>query len=213
MSTRLNKTQAEWVAVVNDMVSRGAQGSQNDLDNVVAYLASNFGKDKPASQNAALAQTATPTPTVEKKFESPLSVSEVSKAKELIKNGSCLTCHRYESEGSYQGPRLDGIGTRRTAEQIRTSIIKPNAVVLPENRSVHLVTHDGKTVTGKILNQDGFSVELIDSSSRLVTYQKSSLREFSILDTNPMPSYENKMSAEDLSDLVRYLSSLKETGK
>ncbi len=38
MVTRLRNTADEWRSLVNDMVSRGAQGSQSDIDNVVLYL-------------------------------------------------------------------------------------------------------------------------------------------------------------------------------
>ena len=91
----------------------------------------------------------------------------------------------------------------------QAALVSPDKDVLPENRSVRLVTNDGKTVTGRLLNQDGFSVQLIDSSSQLESFQKAGLREFTIVTANPMPSYADKMSAQDLTDLVHYLSSLK----
>src|SRR5277367_2791227 len=40
IATSQRMTQAQWTGVVNDMVSRGAKGSQPDLDNVVNYLSS-----------------------------------------------------------------------------------------------------------------------------------------------------------------------------
>jgi putative heme-binding domain-containing protein len=97
-------------------------------------------------------------------------------------------------------------------EQLHASLVSPNKEVLPENRTVQLVTSDGKTVTGRLLNQDGFSMQLIDSSGQLRSLEKSGLREFTIVTTNPMPSYANKLSQQDLTDLVRYLSSLKGGG-
>ena len=39
--------QAQWTGVVNDMVSKGAQGTQQDFDNIIAYLTANYGKDTP----------------------------------------------------------------------------------------------------------------------------------------------------------------------
>ena len=77
---------------------------------------------------------------------------------------------------------------------------------------MRLVSKDGKTVTGRILNQDGFSVQIIDSESQLRSFQKASLRQFTIVTANPMPSYAGKMSAEDMTSLVHYLSSLKSSG-
>ena len=67
-------------------------------------------------------------------------------------------------------------------------------------------------MTGRILNQDGFSVQIIDSSSELSSFLKANLREFTIITANPMPAYADKMSAEDMNSLVQYLSSLKGIG-
>lgn len=218
MATTQHMSRSEWQATVNDMVSRGAQGSQDDLDNIVTYLATHFG-DHPAPAAPTPAAPAAPAPAPMQE-QAPaaaatpanvvtLSAAEIAKGKDLLNKNSCLSCHRAGDEGAYQAPDLTDIGAHRTPEQIRTALVSPNAELLPQNRLVHLVTRDGKTVDGKILNQDGFSVLLIDSSSHLVTYQKAGLREFTIVEKNPMPSYENKMSAQDLTDLVHYLSSLK----
>jgi putative heme-binding domain-containing protein len=141
--------------------------------------------------------------------EAPLSREEISKANRLIQENGCLTCHRVGETGSYVGPDLDQVGAHRSPEQLRASLVSPNKEVLPENRTVRIVTNDGTTVTGRLLNQDGFTVQLIDSSSQLRSLERSDLREFTIVTTNPMPSYADKLSAQDLSSLVRYLSFLK----
>ena len=202
-ATSQRMTRTEWAAVVSDMVARGAQGSSAELDNVVSYLSANFGKS-----NAAPSHTSPsgPQATVE---QVPLSAEEISKATRLIQQNGCLSCHRLGDTGSYLGPDLDSVGAHRTPEQLRASLQSPKKEVLPENRTVRLVLSDGKTVTGRLLNQDGFSVQIIDSSGQLRSFEKSGLREFTIVTTNPMPSYADKLSAQDLDDLVRYLSSLK----
>ncbi len=131
----------------------------------------------------------------------------------MIAQNGCVACHRVGDEGSYIGPNLDDVGTRRKADEIRAAIVAPQPQVQPENRQIRLVPHDGKTIVGKILNQDGYSVQMVDATGKLATYSKSGLREFSIIDTNPMPSFGNKITGQDLDDLVRYLSSLAEPGK
>ncbi len=45
--TSLKLTHDQWDKVVNDMIERGAQGTEQELDQVVAYLTKYFGKDKP----------------------------------------------------------------------------------------------------------------------------------------------------------------------
>jgi putative heme-binding domain-containing protein len=201
-------THDEWAAVIDDMVSQGAPGTPEELDNIVNYLSANFGKGDGSASNAAPSQAAAPAPVAEEK-QAPLSEEEISKANELIQGNGCLSCHRVGGMGSYIGPDLSDVGANRSPEQIRAALESPNKEVLPENRTVRLVTKDGKTVTGRVLNQDGFSVQMISSSGQPESFEKSDLREFTIVVTNPMSSYAGKMSAEDLATLVHYLSSLK----
>ena len=206
MATSQRMDQAQWTGVVNDMVSKGAQGTQQDFDNIIAYLTANYGKSTPPT-----AAPKTPAPA-SVPLAAPLSEAEIAKATGLIKANGCLSCHRVDNMGSYVGPDLSEIGASRSAADIQAALVSPSKDVRPENRSVRLVTKDGKTVTGRILNQDGFSVQIIDSSSQLRSFQKTSLREFTIVTANPMPSYADKMSGQDISDLVHYLSSLKGSG-
>jgi putative heme-binding domain-containing protein len=211
MATSQRMDQAQWTGVVNDMVSKGAQGTQQDFDNIVAYLAANYGKGTPPSAAPAPGPTPAPAPAVAP-LAAPLSEAEIAKATGLIKANGCLSCHQVDNMGSYVGPDLSEIGASRSAADIQAALVSPTKDVRPENRSARLVTKDGKTVTGRILNQDGFSVQIIDSSSQLRSFQKASLREFTIVTANPMPSYADKMSGQDITDLVHYLSSLKGSG-
>jgi putative heme-binding domain-containing protein len=206
IATSQRMTQVQWTGVVNDMVSRGAQGSQQDLDNVVSYLSTNFGQGAPP---AASAVPAAPPPVAK---ETPLSEEQVTRAMGLIKANGCLSCHRVAGTGSYVGPDLSDVGAGYSPEQIRAALVSPGKDVTPQHRSIRLVTKDGKTITGRILNQDGFSVQIIDSSSELRSFLKSNLREFTIVTANPMPAYGEKMSAEDMNGLVQYISSLKGNG-
>jgi putative heme-binding domain-containing protein len=203
IATSQRMTQAQWTGVVNDMVSRGAQGSQQDLDNVTSYLATHFGQGAPPAAGAMPAAA----PVVAK--ETPLSEAAVTRAMSLIKTNGCLSCHRVAGAGSYAGPDLSDVGASYSAEQIRAALVSPNKDVAPQHRSIRLVTKDGKTVTGRILNQDGFSVQIVDSSGELRSFLKANLREFTIITANPMPAYNDKLSAQDMNGLVEYLSSLK----
>jgi putative heme-binding domain-containing protein len=123
--------------------------------------------------------------------------------------GDCLSCHRVKDRGSRVGPDLTDIGARRRSFEVESSLLEPNAEILPENQFVRVITRDGAVITGRLLNHDAFTVQLIDSAERLLSFQKSSLKEFAFLDESPMPSYRDKLSPEELADLVSYLVSLK----
>jgi hypothetical protein len=58
------------------------------------------------------------------------------------------------------------------------------------------------------LNLDNFTVQLFDSKDRLVSLQRSDLRELAAV-KSPMPSYRDKLTSQEMSDLLAYLVSLK----
>ena len=135
--------------------------------------------------------------------------ADLAHGKAVFESQGCMNCHRIHGHGSRVGPDLSDIGARRKREEIEMSILDPNAEVLAENRYIRAVTRDGATITGRILNEDTFSIQIIDSKERLKSLQKSDLSKFEFLKTSPMPSFRDKISGNDLTDLVGYLSSLK----
>jgi cytochrome c oxidase cbb3-type subunit 3 len=127
----------------------------------------------------------------------------------FIGAGNCANCHAVNGKGPRVAPDLGDIGSLRTAELLHRTLLDPAASMLPANRSVHAVTKDGKVISGRRLNEDTYTVQLIDEQERLVSLTKSDLREFTVLKTTPMPSYKDKFSAQELADLEAYLLSLK----
>jgi putative heme-binding domain-containing protein len=127
-------------------------------------------------------------------------------------NGKCFECHRVKDKGSRVGPDLTEIGSVRRLAELERSILEPDAEILPQNRFVRVVTRDDVTVTGRLLNQDTFTVQLIDSEERLRSFERAKLREYVFLDKSPMPSYQSKFSAREVADVVTYLASLKSVG-
>jgi cytochrome c oxidase cbb3-type subunit 3 len=123
--------------------------------------------------------------------------------------GGCLNCHRVKGNGSRVGPDLSDIGNVRRPADLERSILDPNAEIRPENRYVRAVMRDGTIVTGRILTEDTFNLQILDSHEKLVSLSKSNLREYTFLKNSPMPSYRDKLSPEELADVVSYLASLK----
>jgi cytochrome c oxidase cbb3-type subunit III len=123
--------------------------------------------------------------------------------------GACMTCHRVNGKGSRQGPNLSQIGSRRPASVLQQSLLDPTGSMVPSNRSVRAVTHDGTVVTGRRLNEDTYTVQLIDAQGRLTSLMKADLREYTVLTTSLMPSYKDKLAPQELADVLAYLLSLK----
>jgi len=123
--------------------------------------------------------------------------------------GGCASCHRIRGEGSRTGPDLSDIGNLRLAGELERSIAEPDAEILAQNRTFRAVTKEGATITGTLLNEDKYSVQLLDSTGRLVSLRRANLKESGVLERSPMPSYKDKLSKSELADLVSYLGSLK----
>ena len=123
--------------------------------------------------------------------------------------GGCEGCHRVKGEGSRVGPDLSEIGSLRRAVELERSIVDPDAEVLAQNRYFRAVTKDGTAITGRLLNEDTFSVQVLDTKEHLVNLQKSNLREAAFVEKSPMPSFKSKLTSQELADVVSYLVSLK----
>jgi len=123
--------------------------------------------------------------------------------------GGCANCHRIRGEGSRSGPDLSEIGNLRLGGELERSITDPDAEILPQNRTFRAVTKQGTTITGTLLNEDKYAVQLLDSTGRLVSLSRANLKESGVLEKSPMPSYKDKLSKSELADLVSYLVSLK----
>jgi putative heme-binding domain-containing protein len=149
----------------------------------------------------AFAQQTAPAPS--------LPAGDASRGKSLFASSGCFDCHRVDDRGSHLGPDLSEIGSRRTADRLRLALVAPDDEVVPENRFVRFVTKDGATVTGRLLNQDAISVQLVTPKDELKSYLKAGLREFTILEKGLMPSTQGKLNDQQVADIVAYLGSLK----
>jgi putative heme-binding domain-containing protein len=127
----------------------------------------------------------------------------------ILESRNCLTCHRVADRGSRLGPDLSAIGSERTLAQLEKALFDPGSEVQPQNRLFRVQTRRGETITGKLLNQDLYSVQMLDSKDRLLALNKTDLREAGFIATPPMPSYRDQLNTAEKADLVAYLASLK----
>ncbi len=123
--------------------------------------------------------------------------------------GQCTSCHRVGETGSALGPNLTAAGTQLTVEQLRKSLLNPDPAISLTYQRYRVITRDGKTISGRLLNQDPYSLQMIDSDNRLVAFERSELREWGFMQTPSMPSYNKTLNTDELADLLAYLESLK----
>ena len=123
--------------------------------------------------------------------------------------GECLRCHRVGGEGPRVSVDLTSIGARRPPSALRRTLLDPTGTMRPIDRPVTLVTADGATVSGRRLNEDTYTVQIIDDAGRLRSFDKADLRQFDLAAESPMPAYGDRLGPEELADLLAYLVSLK----
>jgi mono/diheme cytochrome c family protein len=70
--------------------------------------------------------------------------------------------------------------------------------------TVAIVTNDGRTIRGRRLNEDTFSVQVIDQQENLRSIQKSDIRQYNVSATPNM-----LLNADELADMSAYLVSLR----
>ena len=124
--------------------------------------------------------------------------------------GECRDCHAVGGEGSRVGPDLTSIALVRRVGELERSLLDPKAEVQPENRFYKVSPKNGQPVVGRLLNRDTFTVQLMDLDERLRSFQIADLREHGFDDT-PMPPARDKLSTQEIADVVSYLSSLRGT--
>jgi putative heme-binding domain-containing protein len=127
----------------------------------------------------------------------------------VLGKGKCLTCHRINGNGSRIGPDLSDIGTYRRAGELEKSLMDPNADIAPSNRFFHVVMKNGASFTGRLLNQDTFTIQFMNEKEQLVSLQKSDIRQSSFVGSSSMPSYKDKLSSQEMADVIAYLVALK----
>ena len=135
-------------------------------------------------------------------------------------DANCSLCHMVEGKGGRFGPELTGVGGSRTREAIIDSVRNPSRRLAwglteatkefpQEYETVNVVTADGKEIKGVTLNEDSFSVQIMDMNEKIHLLDKSTLRSFQKTRQSAMPKYEaNVLSDKELEDVVAFLVSV-----
>ncbi len=143
-----------------------------------------------------------------------------ARGKELF-NGSavCATCHMIQGKGGRLGPDLTATGSSRSTEYIVDSVRNPSRRLAQglseamkefsqEYETVTVTDERGQKFQGVVLNEDNFTLQMLDTREQLHLFEKDKLRSLEKSRESLMPKYDEKMLPEkDLQDIVAYLLS------
>lgn len=137
-------------------------------------------------------------------------VGDAARGRALFEGSAqCAECHRVSGRGPRVAPDLSDIGAIRTLAALQRALLTPQESLLPIHRPVRIVTGDGRTLRGRRLNEDTYTVQIIDEQENLVSLKKAELRELDVEAAPKMPSYAERLTADELADVIAYLVSLK----
>jgi putative heme-binding domain-containing protein len=128
--------------------------------------------------------------------------------------GTCAKCHVVNGAGKQVGPDLSEIGDKLSRPAFFESILYPSAGISHSYESHTVATKDGDIVTG-ILTSDtpeAVTLKLQDGLTRTVA--KSQIEQMERSKLSMMPADLQKlMSAQDLADVVEYMTTLRKGKK
>ena len=140
----------------------------------------------------------------------PVRIGTASRGQTIVEGkGACLACHRINGRGPRVAPDLSDVGAARTAAAIHRTLVDPSSGMMPINRPVRIVMKDGRTLSGRRLNEDTLTVQIIDDKEQLHSLLKSGVRTMTVETRSTMPSYATRLTADELSDVIAYLLTLK----
>jgi cytochrome c oxidase cbb3-type subunit III len=132
-------------------------------------------------------------------------------------DANCSLCHMVDGKGGRTGPDLTSIGLSRTVESLVESVrnpsrrlawglTEPTKEFAQRYETVTVVTPDGKEIKGVTLNEDSFSLQMMDTAEHLYLFDKDKLRSIKKDGKSLMPVSDPAMlSDQDLNDIIAYL--------
>ena len=132
-------------------------------------------------------------------------------------SAACSTCHMIQGKGGRLGPDLSTTGSARSTEYLVESVRSPSRRLAQgiseamkefsqEYETVTAVTADGTKFLGVVLNEDHFTLQMIDTREQLHLFEKDKLRSLEKSRESLMPAYDQKtLSDKDLEDVIAYL--------
>jgi len=132
-------------------------------------------------------------------------------------SATCSTCHMIEGKGGRLGPDLSTTGSARSTDYLVESVRNPSRRLAQgiseamkefsqEYETVTVVTAEGTKFMGVVLNEDHFTLQMMDTREQLHLFEKGKLRSLEKSRESLMPAYDQKMlSDKDLQDLIAYL--------
>lgn len=186
---RTAQSDSDLVAIITGGAAEGAMPAfdlrSEELNGVIAFIRAGFDPEGVA-----------------------IKIGDPIRGKALFEGeGECADCHRVNGVGPRTAPDLSFIGAIRTPASLQRNLLDPATALLPINRPVRIVTVNEETIVGRRLNEDTYTVQVVDSNERLRSLRKTDIVTYEISDA---PSKQpTTLSSDEVADVIGYLLTLR----
>lgn len=138
-------------------------------------------------------------------------------------NSACVKCHSVDGRGVHLGsgstagfiampfgPDLSVIARKANRETLVQAIVRPSDLIAPEYQGWFVETKDGKIISGREIDQERRSIQLITLDGHEHDFLREDVESWGAQRQSLMPEdLPSSMAIEEFRDLVAYLDSLK----
>ena len=155
--------------------------------------------------------------SVQKKADAQ-AAGNAAHGKELFfGSAACANCHMVRGKGGRLGPDLTTTGSSRSMDYLVESVRNPSRRLAQgiseamkefsqEYLTVTVMDLRGEKYMGVVLNEDNFTLQMIDTREQLHLFDKNKLQSLEETRQSLMPVYDQKMLPEkNLQDLIAFL--------
>jgi len=121
-----------------------------------------------------------------------------------IARKTCFVCHKLYGEGADVGPDLTGVG-RSTLDALLANVIDPNQVVGKGYENVQVETNDGRSLSGRLVEESDSSIKLLSSGPKEDVIAKSDIASRRVSELSVMPEGLEQMPDADFRNLISYI--------
>ncbi|MBI3877324.1 MAG: c-type cytochrome, partial [Verrucomicrobia bacterium] len=116
----------------------------------------------------------------------------------------CFTCHKLHGEGADIGPDLTGVG-RSTLDALLANVIDPNQIIGAGYEMVEVETKDGRSVSGRMVENSDVRVRLLSAGPKEDVVAKSDIAKLRVSELSVMPEGLENMPDADFRNLMAYI--------
>jgi putative membrane-bound dehydrogenase-like protein len=121
-----------------------------------------------------------------------------------IATKTCFVCHKFYGEGAEVGPDLTGVG-RSSLDALLANVIDPNQVVGKGYENVQIETKDGRSLSGRLVEETDSQVKLLSSGPKEDVVAKSDIASRRVSELSVMPEGLEQMPDADFRNLIFYI--------